>query len=267
MARTNASIQAVSKSSQLWAVVVILIPIGPFHLVVKAHHCDIEFLHVRVKDLARSLCWVAQSFFPAVKPLFLDGVLKLGGQIVLHVTFKTDRPRQHIAMFGHMSNAFARCTLDVRQKRSAIAVLSGQATCSTLVLAASPCQSSIVQLWAFTTYLVVVVAVSTTKAIVVGHSRAAARMFIPTKSVSPRQPLDLGVVSIEYAAGGEELIVKNPTYAWGDNVPETSLRILVNTGRKSMETKVRREVATVVFLYEQVHMRLEGSDSIRIFRE
>jgi len=121
-------------------------------------------------------------------------------------------------------------------------------------------------LWAFTTYVVVVVAVSTTKAIVVGHLRAAVRMFIPTKSISPRQPLDLGVVSIECAAGGEELIVKNPTYAWGDDVPETSLHILVNTGCESMETKVRREVATVVFLHERVHMQLEGSDSIRIFQ-
>jgi hypothetical protein len=69
VARTNSSIHS---NHILGAVIVVLLPIVPLHLVVKAIHSDVKFLHVGAKDLAWSLCRIPESLLPAVKPLLLD---------------------------------------------------------------------------------------------------------------------------------------------------------------------------------------------------
>ncbi len=69
MARTNTSIHL---NRILGAVNVVLLPIVPLHLVVKASHSDVKFLQVGAKDLAWSLCRIPESLLPAVEPLLLD---------------------------------------------------------------------------------------------------------------------------------------------------------------------------------------------------
>ncbi len=99
---------------------------------------------------------------------------------MLHVALETDCRGQHVTVFGHMSNPFARCALDVRQERAVIPVWPGQTAWGTEGTTASSCRCSIWRLGALVASVVVIIAALATIAIVVGHPRGSARMVILT---------------------------------------------------------------------------------------
>ena len=88
-------------------------PAVPIHGEVERFSGDVHSVAVRVHDLARSTGGLAKTFLPPRDPLRLDRVA-LGIQEGLLVTFNKQGKRQHVAVDGLMTDAFACLTLHVR---------------------------------------------------------------------------------------------------------------------------------------------------------
>ena len=72
-------------------------------------------------------------------------------------------------------------------------------------------------------------------------------------------------------AGGDSLnsrkVSINAAHPWVGDITETGLGILVNAGRKAVETEVRREVPIFILVSKGIDVRLEGGNRISIIRE
>ncbi len=72
-------------------------------------------------------------------------------------------------------------------------------------------------------------------------------------------------------AGGDSLnptkVSINAAHPWVGDITETGLGIVVDAGRKSVETEVRWEVPIFVFIANRTDVRLEGGNRISIIRE
>jgi len=98
--------------------------------------------------------------------------------------------------------------------------------------------------------------VSTVVAIATAITKAAATgSLLTTNAVAGGDSLNSREVSI------------NAAHPWVGDITETGLGILVNAGRKSVETEVRWEVPIFVLVVKGIDVRLEGGNRISIIRE
>jgi hypothetical protein len=84
---------------------------------------------------------------------------------------------------------------------------------------------------------------------------AATGSLLTTNAVAGGDALDSSEVSI------------NAAHPWVGDITETGLGILVNAGRKSVETEVRWEVPIFVLVAKGIDVRLEGGNRISIISE
>ena len=113
-------------------------------------------------------------------------------------------------MFGHVSNPFTCCTLNVWLKGALITIWVGQTAqamgSTTTPMSGSPIQkqgapmaSVVVVLRAMVTISSVLTAAAL-RVVVVAQPVGPARVVIIAQPISPREPLNLGEVSVECAA-------------------------------------------------------------------
>ena len=82
-------------------------------MVIQARNSDVQLLDICTHDLAWGVGGVPEVFPSPIKPFLLNGIADCRRHVMFHVPFEADGGSEHVTVFRHMTDSFARGTLDV----------------------------------------------------------------------------------------------------------------------------------------------------------
>ncbi len=205
-------------------------------------HSDIKVFDISSKDLARCLVWIAELFPPAIKPFPFDGVPDGHRQLIFEIAVNADSGCQHIAVLSNVADPFACGALNIREvgasvasgaHETALTTGGGTARCSVGAVTVT-----LPRCVGCTTLIAIILSRCQAGVVVTAEAAVTGVAAIPTMIITT-EPVDGG-----WALNWVILSTKVAN-AWGDDVANASLGMLVDACCQSMQAEMRGQVVVV----------------------